>query len=159
MLKSFLCPFTPNDIVPPDIKEPDYKNIDEICVKITSDEKIQKSITMVEPTSLYDSNDWLNNIDMKIDWKNTVEFVPPVEKGIVIKVYDGDTITIARIYEIKIPNTDKHIRYSCSSKKISNDKTVLIITHEKEIFKICDNIIDINNLKHNRLIYNNYKYN
>jgi ABC-type multidrug transport system fused ATPase/permease subunit len=38
-------------------------------------------------------------------------------------------------------------------KKISNDKTVLIITHEKEIFKICDNVIDINNLKHNRLIY------
>lgn len=30
-----------------------------------------------------------------IDWKDTVQFVPPVEKGIVIKVYDGDTITIA----------------------------------------------------------------
>jgi micrococcal nuclease len=30
-----------------------------------------------------------------ITWKNTVEFVPPVESGIVIKVYDGDTITIA----------------------------------------------------------------
>ena len=30
-----------------------------------------------------------------ITWKNTVEFIPPVESGIVIKVYDGDTITIA----------------------------------------------------------------
>ena len=28
-------------------------------------------------------------------WKNTVDFVPPVKCGKVIKVYDGDTITIA----------------------------------------------------------------
>lgn len=30
-----------------------------------------------------------------ITWKNTIEFIPPVDSGIVIKVYDGDTITIA----------------------------------------------------------------
>ena len=30
-----------------------------------------------------------------ITWENTVEFIPPIENGIVIKVYDGDTITIA----------------------------------------------------------------
>ena len=29
------------------------------------------------------------------DWDNTVPFVPPVTRGKVIKVYDGDTITIA----------------------------------------------------------------
>jgi hypothetical protein len=29
------------------------------------------------------------------DWKDTVVFVPPITGGIVIKVYDGDTITIA----------------------------------------------------------------
>ena len=29
------------------------------------------------------------------DWLNTVPFVPPVTYGKVIKVYDGDTITIA----------------------------------------------------------------
>jgi micrococcal nuclease len=28
-------------------------------------------------------------------WANTVPFVPPVESGVVIKVYDGDTITVA----------------------------------------------------------------
>jgi ATP-binding cassette subfamily B protein len=38
-------------------------------------------------------------------------------------------------------------------KTLSSGKTVLIITHETEIFKICDNIIDINKLKQNRLIY------
>ena len=30
-----------------------------------------------------------------ITWKSTVEFIPPIDKGVVIKVYDGDTITIA----------------------------------------------------------------
>lgn len=30
-----------------------------------------------------------------ITWENTVEFIPPIDNGIVIKVYDGDTITIA----------------------------------------------------------------
>ena len=29
------------------------------------------------------------------DWLNTVSFVPPVTSGKVIKVYDGDTITVA----------------------------------------------------------------
>mgnify|MGYP001258322083 CR=1 FL=1 len=30
-----------------------------------------------------------------VNWENTVPFVPPVSGGNVIKVYDGDTITIA----------------------------------------------------------------
>jgi endonuclease YncB( thermonuclease family) len=30
-----------------------------------------------------------------VTWENTVEFIPPIDSGIVIKVYDGDTITIA----------------------------------------------------------------
>jgi endonuclease YncB( thermonuclease family) len=30
-----------------------------------------------------------------ISWKETTPFVPPIDKGQVIKVYDGDTITIA----------------------------------------------------------------
>ena len=32
---------------------------------------------------------------LNIDYKNTTRFVPPIEYGKVIKVYDGDTITIA----------------------------------------------------------------
>lgn len=40
-------------------------------------------------------DEWLNNLNTNIDWKDTVKFVPPVKKGVVIKVYDGDTITIA----------------------------------------------------------------
>ena len=29
------------------------------------------------------------------DWDTAIPFIPPVDKGMVIKVYDGDTITIA----------------------------------------------------------------
>jgi endonuclease YncB( thermonuclease family) len=31
----------------------------------------------------------------KYEWKNTIPFIPPLGTGHVIKVYDGDTITIA----------------------------------------------------------------
>ena len=37
---------------------------------------------------------WGSSVD-DATWKNTVAFVPPVTQGKVIKVYDGDTITIA----------------------------------------------------------------
>jgi micrococcal nuclease len=30
-----------------------------------------------------------------IEWKDTLKFIPPVSQGLCIKVYDGDTITIA----------------------------------------------------------------
>jgi len=39
----------------------------------------------------------------KYDWKNTVPFVPPLGTGHVIKVYDGDTITIAS--SLPFPNS------------------------------------------------------
>ena len=37
----------------------------------------------------------LYGLDAPINYEQTINFVPPIEKGIVIKVYDGDTITIA----------------------------------------------------------------
>ena len=30
-----------------------------------------------------------------VEWKDTIAYVPPVKTGVVIKVYDGDTITVA----------------------------------------------------------------
>ena len=38
-----------------------------------------------------------------IEWNDTIPFVPPVKGGMVIKVYDGDTITVAS--KIPIPNS------------------------------------------------------
>jgi endonuclease YncB( thermonuclease family) len=50
-----------------------------------------------------------NNLDSEtnketknIEWKDTIPFVPPIDQGQVIKVYDGDTITIAA----KLPFSD-----------------------------------------------------
>jgi endonuclease YncB( thermonuclease family) len=37
------------------------------------------------------------------DWKNTIPFIPPITSGYVIKVYDGDTITIAS--KLPYPNS------------------------------------------------------
>lgn len=43
-----------------------------------------------------------NNIDLSnVTWKDTIPFVPPVTSGLCIKVYDGDTITIASRIPIK----------------------------------------------------------
>lgn len=45
----------------------------------------------------------LHPLEPAIEWKETVAFIPPVTFGQVIKVYDGDTITIAS--KIEIPNS------------------------------------------------------
>jgi endonuclease YncB( thermonuclease family) len=70
----------------------------------TSPPKSQAQLSLFE---LYESDDeeeaQFNGVDKtllpppapKFDMKNTIPFVPPLTSGYVIKVYDGDTITIA----------------------------------------------------------------
>ena len=41
-------------------------------------------------------------------WETTVPFVPPVREGIVIKVYDGDTVTVAS----RLPGMKPMFRFS-----------------------------------------------
>lgn len=102
MFDRFICCFKPRNVVPPVVKLTTIqnKNIEEICVRVTDEQGFipsppKKPLGLLDTKSLYDSTEWLNKLDKNIDWKDTVQFVPPVEKGIVIKVYDGDTITIA----------------------------------------------------------------
>ena len=104
MFDRFICCFTPRNIVPPVVKLTttttiQNKNVEEIYVGITDHEDLRpspkKKVGFVDTKNLYDSTEWLNKLDKEIDWKDTIKFVAPVEKGIVIKVYDGDTITIA----------------------------------------------------------------
>ena len=38
---------------------------------------------------------WQTKKSVYINWEDTIPFVAPIETGKVIKVYDGDTITIA----------------------------------------------------------------
>ena len=48
---------------------------------------------MFNTKSITDSTENLKQLSIK--WEDTKAFVPPIQTGIVIKVYDGDTITIA----------------------------------------------------------------
>jgi hypothetical protein len=53
----------------------------------------------------------------EVAYHDTTRFIPPIASGKVIKVYDGDTITIAS----KIPNTDLPIyRFSVRLAKIDS---------------------------------------
>ncbi len=70
------------------------RNIDTISVRIT-DGELTNRLSILDPKTLYDSNKWLNNLDKPIELNDCVPFIPPIDKGYVIKVYDGDTITIA----------------------------------------------------------------
>jgi endonuclease YncB( thermonuclease family) len=38
---------------------------------------------------------YIRNTEFVCDYNETIPFVPPIQSGYVIKVYDGDTITIA----------------------------------------------------------------
>jgi len=56
----------------------------------------------IKLTSVKKSN---HGIEGPISYDETIKFVPPIKNGIVIKVYDGDTITIAS----KLPYNDSPI--------------------------------------------------
>lgn len=40
------------------------------------------------------NNSALNPVKSPTKWKETIQFIPPITEGEVIRVYDGDTITI-----------------------------------------------------------------
>ena len=52
---------------------------------------------------------YYENDELKLNWENTILFKVPIQSGKVIKVYDGDSITIAA----KLPYDDsKYYRFS-----------------------------------------------
>ena len=81
---------------------------------------------LIENSSkIYMPNEWLDNLAAPIKLKDTIPFVHPVDKGQVVKVYDGDTLTIAA----KLPYDESPIyRFSvrlngvdCPEMKSSNE--------------------------------------
>ena len=77
------------------------------------------------------------NIDMeyldKINYENTTPFVPPITIGTVVKVYDGDTFTIAS----KLPNTTEPIyRFSVRLNGIDSPEIKGKTVIEKELAKV-----------------------
>ena len=63
-------------------------------VQVNTVSNPMSNITLLDTRSTFDSTEGLNKLD-KAEWKDTIAFVPPISQGVVIKVYDGDTITIA----------------------------------------------------------------
>lgn len=98
-------------------------------------------------------------------WENTIGFVPPVSIGKVIKVYDGDTITIAT----KLPYNDSVI-YRFSVRLIGIDspeikgsteieKRLAILSRDalhKLIFGKIVRLEDVGTEKYGRLLANVY---
>jgi endonuclease YncB( thermonuclease family) len=68
----------------------------------------------------------------KINYDNTTPFVPPITNGKVVKVYDGDTFTIAS----KLPNTTEPIyRFSVRLNNIDAPEIKGKTANEKELAK------------------------
>lgn len=146
MFKRFICCSKPNTIITP------------VPVKETHDIIVNKNanlnspidltlITLLDTRSIYDSTEWLSKLEKPIDWKDTIQFVPPVEKGIVIKVYDGDTITIAS----KLPYPDSPLyRFSVRLNGIDCPEIKGKDENEKECAQIAKN--EVSKLIMNKIV-------
>lgn len=131
MLQRFLCCKTKKNANSNSLLM-EERNIDTISVRIT-DGELTNRLSIINPTTLYDSNKWLNNLDKPIELDDCVPFVPPIAKGYVIKVYDGDTITIAS----KLPYLESPLyRFSVRLNGIDCPEIKGKEEHEKECAQI-----------------------
>lgn len=81
---------------------------------------------------LYNMNTNLYDILQHVEYSNTIPFVPPIYYGKVIKVYDGDTITIASV----LPNTTNPIyRFSVRLNGIDTPEIKGKTPEERELAK------------------------
>lgn len=74
-----------------------------------------------------------------LEWKDTTPFIPPIKGGIVIKVYDGDTITIAS----KLPYDDSMLyRFSVRLNGIDAPEIKGKTEDEKEAAKVSQKALE-----------------
>lgn len=95
-------------------------------------------------------------------WKNTNAFIPPITSGKVIKVYDGDTITIAsKINKIKYRFSVRLLGIDSPEikGKSTKEKELAIISRDKLSELIMDKMIRLENLsteKYGRILADVY---
>jgi len=65
-----------------------WKHICGTCASIQKSE--EKEENMLDNT--------LHSLRTNITYKDTISFIPPIEGGTVVKVYDGDMIAVASVY-------------------------------------------------------------
>ena len=76
--------------------------------------------------------------NINIKYEDTIQFIPPIDEGIVIKVYDGDTITIAS----KLPYENSRLyRFSVRLNGIDCPEIKGETEEEKECAQIAKNIL------------------
>jgi len=100
-----------------------------------------------------------------ITYKDTIPFIPPISEGIVIKVYDGDTITIAsqlpykssplyrfhiRLTGINSPELKGKSEEEKSAAKLSQEALESLIINKKVYLE------DISTEKYGRILANVY---
>jgi endonuclease YncB( thermonuclease family) len=148
MIRRFLCCFTTKletDSIRKSVvslTNKHDKNIEDICVSITDDAKYPN----MNEESLLKNNS-------RIEWKDTIPFVPPIEDGLVIKVYDGDTITIAS----KLPyQTSPMYRFSVRLSSIDcpemkskdeNEKICAEIAKQEVTKLVMNKVVTLKNLQ------------
>jgi len=135
------------------------------CFNTSSTPKyvIKPNLTINDKYTLFNESN-VSDYD-NATWENTIGFVPPVSRGKVIKVYDGDTITIAS----KLPFNDSVIyRFSvrligidCPEIKGSTDieKRLAILSRDALHKLIFGKIVRLENVgteKYGRLLANVY---
>jgi endonuclease YncB( thermonuclease family) len=54
-----------------------------------------KNKCLINFISFFSLRKWFKKNTVDVKWEDTIEFTFPINEGYVIKVYDGDTITIA----------------------------------------------------------------
>lgn len=93
MLQSLICCFKPKNTRLQHVVNLTTENKDS-SLWITEENSVVQKCRKLDIKPEYNSTEWLNET-CQIELKDTIKFVCPIQKGIVIKVYDGDTITIA----------------------------------------------------------------
>ena len=104
-------------------------------------------------------------INTNITWDNTVEFIYPITSGYVIKVYDGDTITIAT--KLHYPDYTMY-RFSVRlsgidspeiKAKSSNEKKLAVLSKDALTKQIIGKTVELKNVsmeKYGRLLADVY---
>lgn len=88
----------------------------------------------------YDNNIVLGGrVPLHITWSDTIPFVPPIKEGLVIKVYDGDSITLAA----RLPIEDSPIyRFSVRLNGIDAPEMYGKTKDEREIAEIAQSKLE-----------------
>lgn len=106
--------------------------------------------------SKIDNTDISNNTTNKIQWTDTLQFIPPITTGIVIKVYDGDTFTLAgRLPYDGSPLYRFSVRLNgidCAEIKGKTEEEKKCAIHAKEELEklIMGNVVILKNIKNEK---------